>query len=283
MSHKTKSQVTKILRAWINGVQAYRKSKNRKWLPKMPYFTFVTLTLSSTQRHNDKEIRRKMIIPFIQKLRRKFNVWHYLFVCEKQTNGNIHVHILIDSYIKHAALRTEWNATQDLHGYIQPFFDKWGHRNPNSTDIHKLENINDVQAYVIKYMTTDKKDLKLEGRLWGCSDALRKLKTFNTEICGEADTILSKIIKSPLFEQKHEENYTLITGPVYQFIKTYHRNFFNKIQHWQSQQIETLYKCHPELTEQEDKPNKESIPIDNSWLTSFRPNQKVNAQIECPF
>ena len=105
MSFKTKLSITKILRCWISGIDQFRKLTKRPRLPKLPYFTFVTLTLSAEQMHSDLEVRRKMVIPFVQKLIRKHDVWHYFFVCEKQENGNIHIHLLIDSYIHHTALR----------------------------------------------------------------------------------------------------------------------------------------------------------------------------------
>ena len=280
MSDKTKRSITKILRCWINGVTEYRKSTSRAWLPKMPYFTFVTLTLSSQQNHTDKEIRRKMVFPFIQKLQRKHNVWHYLFVCEKQSNGNLHIHLLIDSYIHWTAIRALWNETQELHGYIQPFFEKYNHRNPNSTDIHKIQKVKDLQAYVIKYMTTDKKDIKLDGRLWGCSNSLRELKPYNTIIEGIANSALAQIQKSPEFTIKQEENFTLIIGPVYSFLHRYHKKFFDEVQKYYSQQIERLYKVHPDIIDQIKKQQTEEIKKEQRDLEIWKPKKKIIPQLQ---
>ncbi len=68
--------------------------------------------------------------------------------------------------------------------------------NPNSTDIHKLEGRDSIVAYVVKYvckvsdnrynrgesfdddgqaLTLTTNDRKIKGRIWGCSDELRRL------------------------------------------------------------------------------------------------------------
>lgn len=280
MSDKTKRSITKILRCWINGVSEYRKARNRKWLPKMPYFTFVTLTLSSQQNHSDKEIRRKMVFPFIQKLQRNHKVWHYLFVCEKQGNGNLHIHLLIDSYIHYTKIQEMWNATQELHGYIEPFHEKFNHRNPNSTDIHKIQKVRNLQAYVIKYMTTDKKEIKVEGRLWGCSNSLRKLKPYNTIIEGKASTALGKIQNSTLFKIEYKENYTLIIGPVYSFLRENHKSFYDEIQKHYSQQVEQLYKVHPDIIEEIRKREEEENDKKKNEVIDWRPKKKIIPQLQ---
>jgi hypothetical protein len=138
LSSKSKSSIKKILSVWLNGVRALKQKKNRKWLPKNPYITFVTLTLSSEQLHWDTTIRRKILMPFIQQLQREYNVWHYYYYCETQANGNIHFHLLIDSYIHWSDLRDRWNHHQNSLGYVDRFIAKHGHDNPNSTDIHKI-------------------------------------------------------------------------------------------------------------------------------------------------
>lgn len=283
MSDKTKRQVKKILRCWIEGVEEYRKAPTRKWLPKIPYFTFVTLTLSSEQRHTDKEIKRKMITPFIQTLKRKHNVWQYLYVCEKQENGNLHIHLLTDSYIHHSALRAEWNAVQDLHGYVQPFFDKWGHRNPNSTDIHKLNLVENVQAYCVKYMTKDQKEKKIEGRLWGCSDGLRTLKPYSTMIEAHAATALSEIMRNKNFEVRQEEKYTLITGKIYTYLRARHKQLMRDINEHNKNSIERLYKCHPDIIDSirasADTYETLASPLD----TGQQPEKKIDSQLQLTF
>ena len=83
--------------------------------------------------------------------------------------------------------------------YETGMLENWS--NPNSTDIHALEGKSSIVAYVVKYvckvsdnrynrgesfdddgeaigdLTTN--DRKIKGRIWGCSDELRKLSYFS--------------------------------------------------------------------------------------------------------
>lgn len=283
MSFKTKLAITKILRCWISGIDQFRKLKHRPKLPKLPYFTFVTLTLSAEQSHTDLEIRRKMVFPFIQKLQRKHNVWHYFFVCEKQENGNLHIHLLIDSYIHHTEIRKEWNDTQALHGYIDTFQETYGHRNPNSTDIHGLKNKRSVEAYLVKYMTKDKINIPIKGRLWGCSDGVRKLKPYNEILTGIYDDAVRSMKKNPMFKVKQEENYTLITGPVMKFLEAYHKEVFQKVSRYYSTQASDLYKIHPDILAELKSKENENATLNVLAESAYIRPQKIIAQLQCPF
>jgi hypothetical protein len=283
MSFKTKLAITKILRCWISGIDQFRKLSHRPRLPKLPYFTFVTLTLSAEQMHTDLEVRRKMVIPFIQKLIRSHNVWHYFYVCEKQENGNLHIHLLVDSYIHHKALRESWNETQAIHGYLDKFEEVYHHRNPNSTDIHKLKDKRSVEAYLVKYMVKDKVNIPIKGRLWGCSDALRKLKPYSEILTGIADAAAREMKQSPLFEVKQEEQYTLILGPVYKYLEHSHPSFFKRVTEHYINQATELYRIHPDIKKQLDQYTalQEKLPDLAESATIQTQNQIY--QLECPF
>jgi hypothetical protein len=176
MSPKTKSKVSKYLSTWIHSVRNYKNIQGIFNSPNRIQFTFVTLTLSSKQKHTDNEIKRKMLTPFIQRLIRTERVTQYFWRAESQKNGNIHFHIIIDRYIHHSRVRNIWNSFQDQNGYIEPFYLEYGHRNPNSTDIHSFRAIRNPAAYVIKYVTKAQGYRPIKGRIHGCSDTLRNLK-----------------------------------------------------------------------------------------------------------
>jgi len=63
--------------------------------------TFITLTLPSKQAHTDEEIKKVPFANFLQTLRRKYNMKYYIWKAEKQNNGNIHFHIITNSFIHH--------------------------------------------------------------------------------------------------------------------------------------------------------------------------------------
>jgi hypothetical protein len=255
LSAKAKTKVRGILKNWVQSVVEFKRLKNRQWLPKNPYFTFVTLTLSAEQQHTDLEIRRKLVFPFIQKLQRENDIWQYFFVCEKQENGNLHIHLIIDSYIPWEEVQEKWNNTQDLHGYIDAFEKINGHRHPNSTDIHKLQHVRNVEAYLVKYCTKDKKSIPIKGRLWGCSDGLRKIKPYSEILEGHAFETAQALLQSKMMKVKIEEEYTLVYGNIRDFVRLYHGHTFKAMQkHW-TENVKSLYTIHPKILENEKDRN----------------------------
>lgn len=114
---------------------------------------FVTLTLPSQQIHTDGEIINKCLNQFIIECRKYYQVKNYVWRAEKQKNGNIHFHIILDKFIPWYEMRNRWNRIMNKLGYIDRFQDKHGHTTPNSTDIHSTRKIKDVRKYLAKYMT----------------------------------------------------------------------------------------------------------------------------------
>jgi len=280
MSHKTKLKVKRILQCWITGITEFKNLKVRPWLVKMPYLTFVTLTLSAEQEHTDKEIRRKLVQPFIQKLIRHHKVWHYLFVCEKQENGNIHIHLVVDSYIEHEQLRREWNETQAIHGYIDRFEQEYKHRNPNSTDIHSLKDVQSVESYLVKYLTTDKKEIPIQGRLWGCSDSLRKLKPYEEILCDVSDTAIREMTNSNMFRTVIKEEFTLILGNVFDYLNHRHPSLMKKIKDFYITQAKSLYTIHPMIIEQNKLKMKAIKETEEKKTEEHKIKFKINPQLQ---
>ena len=161
------------------------------------HVSFVTLTLSSPQMHDDAFIRRHMLNDFLRIIKEKYNVKSYIYCSEAQENGRIHFHILLNKYIHHKKIRGVWNNIQDRYKYLDYFYNKFKHKNPNSTDVHNLKKIKSLAAYLTKYFTKDEKRRKIKGHLWGCSDNLRELKFYEVQIDNELDNYLNY-----LYEEK---------------------------------------------------------------------------------
>lgn len=169
---------------------------------------FVTLTFPSSQKHTDLEAK-KMLNYYLTELKNSVGSFAYVWKAEKQKNGNIHFHILINKYINYLHIRKIWNNVLSRNGYIEEYRKKlskmtlhdyieyrkqnakikhtqkhienykkayregkktnWS--NPNTTDIHTLRGIKSAAAYIVKYVS--KPEENIEGRYWGCSDELR--------------------------------------------------------------------------------------------------------------
>lgn len=192
--------------------------------------TFVTLTLCAPQFHTDLEVKRLLLNTFIVYVQREVGVINYIWRAEKQKNNNIHFHLLFDKHIDWKLIRSLWNQILKNTGYLEKYtkemsslslhkyiakFSKGGQvsedilearykagvaclwSDPNSTDIHAISKVDSVNAYICKYMAKagNGKELKIEGRLWGCSDSIKVLKSCIEEVTAEELNILKEKAK----------------------------------------------------------------------------------------
>lgn len=180
ISKKANSRINQIV-TWFTSL-AKKKTKREDNLTLDYQLTFVTLTLPSKQMHDDKFIKRNLLNRFLITAERNFSVKNYFWRAEAQENGNIHFHILIDTYINWRQLRDTWNQICKDFGYIEAYQNKMqsffsngfkmmpgdnrteeqqyeayqrnkatNFTDPNSTDIHRLKFVRNVAAYVAKY------------------------------------------------------------------------------------------------------------------------------------
>lgn len=178
ISSHSRKKIKRIVHNWIEAINAYGNRRARRAQAAARTLGFVTLTLSSAQRHDDRWIKRNMLNRFLQELKRQYNVKNVVWRAEKQKNGNIHFHILVDGWIDWEPLRMLWNQIQEENGYLEPFAKKYGHRNPNSTDIHSLKSVRNPAAYITKYMTKNQPGLTVKGRVWSASRKLSECRYF---------------------------------------------------------------------------------------------------------
>jgi hypothetical protein len=151
--------------------------------------SFITLTLSSRQLVTDQILTHELLNQFFIEARKRWNLKNYVWRAERQKNLNTHYHIICDVFIPWSELRNVWNRIQEKLGIISQYksemelFHKSGFKlrneiikfwpakaqreayengkragwsNPNSTDIHSLRNIKDINKYVQKYMRKPK-------------------------------------------------------------------------------------------------------------------------------
>lgn len=130
---------------------------------------FITLTLPSKQMHSDKVIHEKVFKEFIRAWKRMNADLLYVWKAETQANGNLHYHLITNSFIHHSQLRRMWNFYCEKLGYCT----RSKSEDPNSTDIHAVKNIKDIAAYAVKYMSKKSEGRRVPSiRKWHCSSAL---------------------------------------------------------------------------------------------------------------
>jgi hypothetical protein len=103
-----------------------------------------------------------------------FPSFAYVYRIETQENGNIHYHLVTNTFIHYHDLRVYWNRYVNELGYV----DRSTSNDPNSTDVHKVADIKDMAAYCAKYLSKNNENdrRRIDIRDWGCSVALTKFK-----------------------------------------------------------------------------------------------------------
>ena len=197
----SKKAQRRILQA-IDWFLLLAKPKQAENLHTRKLFTYrlamATLTLPCEQIHDDRYIKSNMLAALFDRLRKEHNVNNYIWKAEKQYNGSIHFHIILDRFIHYFELNRLWNIILKHHGYIEQYranmleFHKNGFtvrkellkqwpleqqklaynkgmredwQNPvSSTDIHSLKKVKKVRAYVAKYLTKNPDKSKFFGQ-----------------------------------------------------------------------------------------------------------------------
>jgi len=126
---------------------------------------FVTLTF----KENITELSEanKYFDRFIKRMRRKYAGFKYIAVVEFQKRGAVHYHMLSDlPYIKASEMEQLWG-----NGFIK---------------INRITHVDNVGAYVIKYMTKDMSDIRLfNSKAYNASKGLQKPVTVRGELAEE--------------------------------------------------------------------------------------------------
>lgn len=177
MSERTKKKIGSIIDNWSNAIEYHNNNLVQFKKRKRKQLVFATLTLSSEQKHDDNYIKRNLLNTLLTKLRYRFDDVNYLWVAERQTKntGRLHFHIIIDRYILFSDLAQMWDSVQLEHGYLSQ--EQINNHHSASTEIHGLKNVNNVAAYVSKYIQKDDSKESVKGRLWSCSRELAKMTT----------------------------------------------------------------------------------------------------------
>jgi hypothetical protein len=273
MNRQNTATIRKIIRNWIPTLKLSPTAKNghKELQP-----TFITLTLPAQQFHTDRQLHREALNTFITTIKKTHKVINYLWRAERQENGNLHYHIIADRFIGWQLVRKYWNNIMAKMGYIDKYrsnmneFYKNGFKprkinqtpeqlkkeiqayktglnenwsNPNSTDIHGLKKINNIEAYVTKYMTKSPlakeiealkrklegkeaneeevrslEDLKkqalekekINGKIWGCSRELMGCKDPSIIVDGECISFIEEVKKDKESRVVTEDNFVII-------------------------------------------------------------------------
>jgi hypothetical protein len=196
LSPNSAKKVKSIISHWVIGIKLTQKQQYGTGKHFKNYLIMITLTLPCKQIESDKVVKSKYLNLFLQKLRNQIDDFNYLWVAEKQGNGNIHFHLIVDKYFKKEYIQKLWNETLANGEYINKFQHKFGHRMPPSTKITGQHGMKDASEYLTKYVTKSEKSDLIEGKAWDCSDNLLKIKS----ICFVWKDIYYKLIECDFYK-----------------------------------------------------------------------------------
>lgn len=202
---------------------------------------FITLTLYSFNRKvPGSEGHKTCLEPLLRWLRSNgmtAYVWKAELQSKRKDCHQLHYHLTTDVYIDCFDLRDKWNQLQKDAGYLDYYFKKHGHWNPNSTDVHATYDKKNLIGYLKKAIVrySDKKKYRqlrskyliiaemakadqnketIEGKIWDCS---QNIKTSYYEIKDYYD-VTSRIATACAVGEMRKKEFERCT--VYELIKT---------------------------------------------------------------
>ena len=213
--------------------------------------SFVTLTMPPSKKSTDAKFCQKNLLePILRHFRVKHGMKSYIWKLELQDNGSVHYHITTDFVIHHTALKQYWNKLLLKNGMLEDFKKQYGHENPNSTDIHQVSNIKNMEAYLVKYITKSyQNEAAVNGKVWDCSMNLKKADYFKMQLDGLTHQLIRTLQKTKQVATTYFEkaiSLEFFTTDYYTFFTETIRNQFfshlNNIRQWQIESTKTTGK-----------------------------------------
>lgn len=85
---------------------------------------FLTFTLPSKQFHPTVEITKDLFNHCLTVFRQRYKMENYVWRLEFQKNGNVHYHLVTDTYIDYFAALAIWNKVLETKGYVSKYKEK---------------------------------------------------------------------------------------------------------------------------------------------------------------
>lgn len=168
---------------------------------------FITLTIPPQRECVvEEKVFKKALHAWLIYAQKYFYLKNYVWKIEAHADGRLHVHLSADTFISYRKLRSSWNKTLDHYGLLDSHMEKFGNKNPNSTDVHAVRKVNDVAAYLCAYMVKKSAlPASYKGRIWSCNYELShsnkcKLQVDPTEMAACVKTLSHSAIRYAALE-----------------------------------------------------------------------------------
>lgn len=146
--------------------------------------SFITLTIP----HEGYTVHagegyNRLLKPFIRVMHRLGYMQHYLWKFEFQQRGQGHWHITTNDVIPYQKIQIIWNDICRKEGLYNLADNRQKGWEANSTDIHAVQKLDDIEAYLVKYLAKEEQnENSTKGKVWGCSTSLKQKSLYTTEL-----------------------------------------------------------------------------------------------------
>lgn len=152
------------LKRRINWLYYLSKSKSVKTYSGKNIYNFkigfITLTLPSKQKTCTKDVTNNLLNNFLTEVRQRTKMENYVWRLEFQKNGNVHYHIVTDTYLDYFFIRKIWNRILKLNGYISEYQNKF-----KNLSLSEYRNIVD-KNHKIEFKNIAKRYAKNKSENW---------------------------------------------------------------------------------------------------------------------
>jgi len=278
VNQKSKSKIIRCVNVLydISRVQKFRNPTTKK--TNRFVLNFITLTLSAAQMQvSDKIIKKECLQWWLSYARRKFGLKSYVWKAERQKNGNLHFHITTNCFIGVQELRDSWNRAQERVGFLDLFENKWNHRNPNSTDIKVVRKSKDLGIYIAKYVSKEesKKD-KIVGKVWDCSENLKRVKSCNVELIGSIEKEFDELLQKFEFKKLEKDYIDIFVSEKYRIKEIISKSLSYEYRKY-LQEVRTYERNNkPSKSDMENKKPKEKSRVQNANCKKYKRDKKNN-------
>lgn len=136
---------------------------------------FITLTIAEKRNMAVAEAYENLLREWLRYMKRKMGMKDYVWKAEYQQRGQVHYHVATNVYIPWETVRWRWNQLQRRAGYLDDYARRFKNWNPNSTDVHSMQNVDDCLAYIGKEMCKGVQNQKsTAGKVWDCNVDLKR-------------------------------------------------------------------------------------------------------------
>lgn len=203
----------RTLKKRINWLYYLAKSKSVKtYNGKQIYnfkIAFLTLTLSSKQKDPTADITNGMFNQFLTEIRQRTGMANYVWRLEFQENGNVHYHLVTDTYLDYYFVLPIWNRIQKNNGYIKDYKEK--HENLSLLDYNKMYN----PFGKLQFDTIAKRYAKSKSQKWEQPNSVdvrsvvskKAIASYITKYFGKDSK--SKVVKSECDNDENTKNLRL--------------------------------------------------------------------------